>query len=134
MHFQPGRLWNGLPVLCHRSIGSDEKHVGRRDSGTGARRRSYDARRRSGRRPRPAQQHRVHGHGRADGQLPVRAIRRAPDQRDASRSSASPRVTSPYRPSASCPASGSSRPRASRCVWPCRCTRPVMRFATSSCR
>ena len=48
--------------------------------------------------------------------------------------SASPRVTSPYRPSASCPASGSSRPRASRCVWPCRCTRPVMRFATSSCR
>ena len=26
------------------------------------------------------------------------------------------------------------RKLAAECVWPCRCTRPVMRFATSSCR
>ena len=81
MHFQPGRLWNGLPVLCHRSIGSDEKHVGRRDSGTGSCGRESHARRRSRWWSRAPEQHRVHGHGRTYGQLQVRIERCTPNQR-----------------------------------------------------
>lgn len=36
VHLQSGRLRHGMPLLRYGPIGSDEKHVGRRDSGTGS--------------------------------------------------------------------------------------------------
>ena len=79
LRLQPGRLRDGLPVLRHRPGRPDPQPVHRGD-----RRARWSpaprplARRRGRRRPGPAVQRRVHGHGRAAGQLrPRRGRRRA---------------------------------------------------------
>ncbi|CAA9238975.1 MAG: 23S rRNA (adenine(2503)-C(2))-methyltransferase @ tRNA (adenine(37)-C(2))-methyltransferase, partial [uncultured Blastococcus sp.] len=69
LHLQPGRLRHGVPVLRHRAGGADPQPVGRGDHRAGRGGRGRDGRRRAGRRAWPALQRRLHGHGRAAGQL-----------------------------------------------------------------
>ena len=71
-----GRLRHELPVLRDRPGRPDPQHVGRRDRRPGGRRRAMDAARRGARRSRPGVQRRLHGHGRAAGQLQRGALRR----------------------------------------------------------
>ena len=84
--------------------------------------------------PGPAVQRRVHGHGRAAGQLQPGGRRRPPDHRARARTgSGSPRAASPSRRSASCPRSTSSPPRACPSRSRSRCTPPTTSCATPSC-
>ena len=76
LHLVPGRLRHGLPVLRDRPGRPAAEPEHGRDRRPGDGRRPPAARRRGPRRPGPGQQHRVHGHGRADGQLHGRAASR----------------------------------------------------------
>ena len=96
LHLQPGRLRHGLPVLRHRPERPDPQPLRRRDHRPGGRRRGGDGQRRDPRRPRPAVQRRLHGHGRAAGQLrpgpqdPRRPAHPGPARARARRSARSP--------------------------------------------
>ena len=81
LRLQPGRLRHGLPVLRHRPGRSPAQHVDRRDRRAGRRRCPLDGARRGPRRSGPRLQRRVHGHGRAAGQLQGRHRCRAPPRR-----------------------------------------------------
>ena len=76
-----GRLRDGLPVLRHRPGRADQEPVRRRDRRPGGGGRPGGGPGRDARRPGPGVQHRVHGHGRAAGQLRQRAAGGAPDHR-----------------------------------------------------
>ena len=104
-----GRLRHGLPVLRDRPGRADQEPVGGRDRGAGVRRRQGDGDRCGARRPWPGVERRLHGHGRAAGELLERAGRGAPDhRRRRPRASASPSARSRCRRSAWCRRSGSS--------------------------
>ena len=64
-----GGLRDGLPVLRHRPGRADQEPVRRRDRRPGGRGRAGAGPRRGARRPGTGLQRRVHGHGRAAGQL-----------------------------------------------------------------
>ena len=131
VHLVAGRLRDGVPVLRDGPGRAQAQPVDRGDSRAGACRGGGVARPR----PRPAVQHRVHGHGRAAGQLQPGAGRGAPHHRGAA---ARVRHLGAFghgvdgragaRRSASWPTNGSaSRSR-------CRCTRPTTSCATPWCR
>ena len=71
VHLQPGGLRDGVPVLRDRSGRAGAQPVHRRDRGPGAPGRRRGPRRRAGGAD-PAVERRVHGHGRAPGQLQAR--------------------------------------------------------------
>ena len=80
-----GRLRHGLPVLRDRPGRPAAQHVDRRDRRAGRRRCPVAGARRGAGRSRPGLQRRVHGHGRADGQLQGRDRRRTPADRPGAR-------------------------------------------------
>ena len=85
VRLQPGRLRHGLPVLRHRPGRAPAQHVHGRDRRAGGGRRPLARPRRGARRAGPGLQRRVHGHGRADGQLQGRHRRRTPAHRPRAR-------------------------------------------------
>ena len=115
VRLHPGRLRHGLPVLRHRAGRAAAQHVDRRDRRAGRRRRPRAGSRRGARRAGPGLQRRVHGHGRADGQLQGGHRRRTPAHRPgARRARACPRAASRSPPSGWCRGCASSPTRASR--------------------
>ena len=131
----PGRLRDGLPVLRDRPGRAAAQHVHRRDRRAGRGRCPVAGPRRGARRPGPGLQRRVHGHGRAAGQLQGGHRRRTPAHRpERPPGSACPPAASPSPRSGWCRGSASSPTRASPSPWRCRCTPPTTSCATSWCR
>ena len=134
VRLEPGRLRHELPVLRHRPGRAHAQHEHRRDRRAGRGRCAPARRGRGPRRAGPRVQRRVHGHGRAAGQLQGRHRRAsAGSPTPAPAASACRRAASRCRPSVSCRASASSPPRACRSRSRCRCTPPTTSCATPSC-
>ena len=136
VHQLAGRLRDELPVLRHRPGRAGPQPVHRRDRRT----RSWTACGRCATARSPAgparlSQHRLHGHGRAAGQLQARSS--APSAGSPTPSptaSASRSAASPSPPSAWCRRCCGSPTRASSAGSRSRCTRPTTSCATPSCR
>ena len=127
-----GRLRDELPVLRHRAGGADPQPVGGRDRRAGRGRCSRAGPWRGGRRSRSGQQRRLHGHGRAAGQLQggddgAARPRRPGAGRAGHLGPRRHRVDG--RPRAADRAA--RRRRTPRSRSPCRCTRPTTSCATS---
>ena len=127
-----GRLRHGLPVLRHRPGRAPAQHVHRRDRRAGRRRSAVAGAGRGARWAGARLQRRVHGHGRAAGQLQGRHRRRTPSHRARARRARDERArcdrVDGRAGAADQPA---RRARASRSRWRCRCTRRTTSCATS---
>ena len=85
VHLLAGRLRHELPVLRHRPGGPRPQPLDRRDRAPDRRRHARAARRRGAGRPGAPVQHRLHGHGRAAGQLQAGRRRDPPPHRPRAR-------------------------------------------------